>query len=94
MDGIFRSMRTARKIWMCRLLDAVTRLYDRIVDDGMLIRRVNLSANRVTDESQAGKKMEFEMDRLSARNGRRESDQRMGTPGYVGYQENMERTRS
>lgn len=42
------------------LVDAVTRLYDRIVDDGMLIRRVNLSANRVTDESQAGKKMEFE----------------------------------
>ncbi len=42
------------------LVDAVTRLYDRIVDDGMLIRRVNLSANRVIDESQAGKKTEFE----------------------------------
>ena len=42
------------------LVDAVTRLYDRIVDEGMLIRRVNLSANRVIDESQAGKKTEFE----------------------------------
>ncbi len=42
------------------LVDAITRLYDRIVDKKMLVRRVNLSANRVAGEEQAGKKTEFQ----------------------------------
>lgn len=32
------------------IMDAVTNLYDRIVDRNLLVRRVNLSANNVTDE--------------------------------------------
>lgn len=32
------------------IMDAVTNLYDRIVDPNLLVRRVNLSANNVTDE--------------------------------------------
>ena len=42
------------------LVDAITRLYDRIVDPKMLVRRVNLSANRVVGEEQAEKKTEFQ----------------------------------
>ena len=33
------------------LLDAVTALYDRIVDQNLLIRRVNITANHVVDEA-------------------------------------------
>ncbi len=33
------------------IMDAVTELFDRIVDKNLLIRRVNISANRVVDET-------------------------------------------
>ena len=32
-------------------MDAVIKLYDRIVDRNMLIRRINITANRLVDES-------------------------------------------
>ena len=38
------------------LLGAVTGLYDRIVDVNLLVRRVNITANHVVDESLAQKK--------------------------------------
>ena len=38
------------------ILDAVTELYDRIVDPGLLVRRLNLVANRVLDEAAAREK--------------------------------------
>ena len=33
------------------IMDAVIKLYDRIVDRNMLIRRINITANRLVDES-------------------------------------------
>ena len=42
------------------LLNAATSLYDRIVDKNLLIRRLALAANRVTDERTAGRKQEFQ----------------------------------
>jgi DNA polymerase V len=38
------------------LLDAVTGLFDRIVDVNLLVRRVNITANHVVDEASAKKK--------------------------------------
>ena len=35
------------------IIDAVTELYERIVDRGLLIRRLNITANRVIPESEA-----------------------------------------
>ncbi len=35
------------------IIDAVTELYERIVDRGLLIRRLNITANRVISESEA-----------------------------------------
>lgn len=37
------------------ILDAVTELYERIVDKNLLIRRINITANRVVDEASAAK---------------------------------------
>lgn len=42
------------------LVAAISRLYDRIVDKNLLIRRINLSANHVVDEKTVMKKQEFE----------------------------------
>ncbi len=42
------------------LLDAVTGLYERIVDKNLLVRRVNIAANNVVDEVSAQKKGTFE----------------------------------
>lgn len=36
-----------------QILDAVTKLYDRIVDPALLVRRVNVTANRLVDEADA-----------------------------------------
>ena len=33
------------------ITDAVMELYDRIVDKNLLIRRINITANRLVDES-------------------------------------------
>lgn len=38
------------------IMDALTELFDRIVDKNLLIRRVNISANRVVDESRVQNK--------------------------------------
>ena len=35
------------------LMDAVSKLYDRVVDPALLIRRLNISANRLLDEDAA-----------------------------------------
>ena len=44
-----------------RLIDkAITELYDRIVDKNLLVRRINISANRIVEESTVVKKMEYE----------------------------------
>lgn len=40
------------------LLNAITALYDRIVDQNLLIRRITVSANRVVDEKIAAKEQE------------------------------------
>ena len=37
------------------LLKAVTALYDRIVDENLLIRRLSISANKLLDEASASK---------------------------------------
>lgn len=42
------------------ITDAVMALYDRIVNKSLLIRRINITANRLTDESIAGKAAEYE----------------------------------
>lgn len=43
-----------------RMLQAVTRLYERIVDRNLLIRRINVTLNRVVDEKQASNEHRFE----------------------------------
>ncbi len=42
------------------ILDAVTELFERIVDKNLLIRRVNIAANHVVDEAAVQKTDEFE----------------------------------
>jgi DNA polymerase V len=42
------------------ILDAVTDLFDRIVDKNLLIRRINISVNRIVDESTVQKTEKFE----------------------------------
>ncbi|MCM1271968.1 MAG: DNA methylase [Clostridium sp.] len=42
------------------LLDAATRLYDRIVDKNLLIRRITLTANKVVDETSVTKQEVYE----------------------------------
>lgn len=42
------------------ILDAVTELFERIVDKNLLIRRVNIAANHIVDETAAQKTDEFE----------------------------------
>ena len=42
------------------ITEAVLNLYDRIVDKNLLIRRINLSANKLTDENVANKAAEYE----------------------------------
>lgn len=42
------------------IMDAVTDLFDRIVDNNLLIRRVNISANRLVDEASIQKTDNFE----------------------------------
>ena len=42
------------------ILDAVTELYDRIADPGLLIRRVTITANHLLDETQAKEAEHFE----------------------------------
>ncbi len=42
------------------ILDAVTELFDRIVDKNLLIRRVNIVANHVADEATVSKTHDFE----------------------------------
>lgn len=39
-----------------RIMEAVTSLYDRITDKNLLIRRINVNANHLTDESAAREK--------------------------------------
>ena len=43
-----------------RIMDAVTKLYDQIVDKNLLIRRINISANRIVEESSVKKNDTFE----------------------------------
>ncbi len=42
------------------ITEAVLELYDRIVDKDLLIRRINITANKLVDESAVSKKEEFE----------------------------------
>ncbi len=42
------------------ITDAVMELYDRIVDKNLLIRRINITANRLVDESIAKKEEKYE----------------------------------
>lgn len=42
------------------LIEAMTRLYDRIVDPKLLIRRITISANRVADEKSVEEKQEYQ----------------------------------
>ncbi len=42
------------------ITEATVKLYNRIVDRNLLIRRINISANRLTDEDSAGKDAEYE----------------------------------
>ena len=42
------------------IMDAVIKLYDRIVDRNMLIRRINITANRLVDESSVEREEVYE----------------------------------
>lgn len=42
------------------VMDAVTELFDRIVDKNLLVKRINMAANHVVDESSLKKKDNFE----------------------------------
>jgi len=42
------------------IMDAITELFERIVDKNLLIRRVNITANHVVDEATTQKKDDFE----------------------------------
>lgn len=42
------------------ITDAVMELYDRIVDKNLLIRRINITANRLVDENSAKKEDKYE----------------------------------
>ena len=42
------------------IMDAVTELYDRIVNKNLLVRRITISANHIVDESSVVKKNSFE----------------------------------
>ena len=42
------------------ITDAVMELYDRIVDKNLLIRRINITANRLVDENVAKKEEKYE----------------------------------
>ena len=42
------------------IMNAVTELYDRIVDKNLLVRRITISANHIVDESSVTKKDSFE----------------------------------
>ena len=41
-----------------RIMEAVTSLYERIVDKNLLVRRINVTANHLTDESAAHEKLQ------------------------------------
>ena len=41
-------------------MDAVIELYDRIVDRNLLVRRINITANRLVDESSVKKEEVYE----------------------------------
>ena len=43
-----------------QFIDAVIELYDRIVDRNLLIRRINITANRLVDESSVKKEEVYE----------------------------------
>lgn len=42
------------------IIEAVMDLFDKIVNKNLLVRRINITANRVVDESQAANKAEYE----------------------------------
>ena len=42
------------------IMDAVIELYDRIVDRNLLVRRINITANRLVDESSVKKEEVYE----------------------------------
>lgn len=42
------------------ITEAVLKLYDQIVDKNLLIRRINITANKLVDESTVSEKVEFE----------------------------------
>jgi len=42
------------------IMEAVMELYEKIVDPQLLVRRINITANRVTDESDAEEEVRFE----------------------------------
>ena len=42
------------------ITDAVMELYERIVDKNLLIRRINITANRLVDENSAKKEDKYE----------------------------------
>ncbi len=42
------------------ILDATMELYDRIVDKNLLVRRINITANKLVDENQVTKEMAYE----------------------------------
>ena len=64
-----------------RLIQAATELYERIVDKGLLVRRLSLAANRVIPEREAAEKMETGFEQLdlftdySAREKEREAEE-------------------
>lgn len=43
-----------------KIMEAVSGLYDRIINKNLLIRKINLVANRVTDEKKYNAKPQFE----------------------------------
>lgn len=62
-----RHMSSTRKI-----MDAVTELYDRIVDEGLLVRRINVTANHVIPERDTMPPEEIQLDLFASGNSKEE----------------------
>ena len=43
-----------------RIMEAVLSLYDRIVNENLLVRRINITANHVIDEREAAQEVQYE----------------------------------
>lgn len=61
------------------ITDAATRLFDRIVDTALRIRRINLTANHVVDENRKERKKPVQLDMFADNDRQREQEEKRKT---------------